>query len=79
MMFCLGQGLRAGSRAALAASLGVAFGGMVHVTLAGLGVAAAIAAAPQMFDVIRWAGCGLPSVAGLGRISPRGRPVQEGA
>lgn len=56
MMFCLGQGLRAGSRAALAASLGVAFGGMVHVTLAGLGVAAAIAAAPQMFDVIRWAG-----------------------
>ena len=56
MMFCLGQGLRAGSRAALAASLGVAFGGMVHVTLAGLGVAAAIAAAPQMFDVIRWVG-----------------------
>lgn len=56
MMFCLGQGLRAGSRAALAASLGVAVGGMVHVTLAGLGVAAAIAAAPQMFDIIRWVG-----------------------
>lgn len=58
MMFCMAQGLRAGSRAALAASLGVAFGGMVHVTLAGVGVAAAIAAAPIMFDVIRWVGVG---------------------
>lgn len=56
MMFCLGQGLRAGPRAAWAASAGIAAGAMVHVTLAGLGLGAAIAAAPWALDTIRWAG-----------------------
>ena len=58
MMFCLGQGLRAGPRAAVAASAGVSVGGMVHVTLAGLGLGAAVAAAPWAFDLIRWLGVG---------------------
>ena len=56
MMFCLGQGLRGGPRAALAADLGIALGAMVHVTLAGLGLGAAVAALPWAFDAIRWAG-----------------------
>lgn len=56
MMFCLGLGLRAGPRPALAASAGISAGGMVHVTLAGLGLAAAIAALPMLLDVIRWLG-----------------------
>ena len=56
MMFCLGQGLRAGSRPAIAASAGVAAGGMVHVTLAGLGLSAVVATVPWAFDVIRWVG-----------------------
>lgn len=58
MMFCLGQGLRTGPRAAWAASAGIAVGGMVHVTLAGLGLGAAVAALPWLFDVIRWVGVG---------------------
>ncbi|WP_417727181.1 LysE family translocator [Roseovarius sp.] len=58
MMFCLGLGLRAGPRPALAASAGISAGGMVHVTLAGLGLAAAIAALPVALDVIRWLGVG---------------------
>lgn len=56
MMFCLGQGLRGGPRAALAADAGIAAGGMVHVTIAGLGLGAAVAAAPWLFEVIRWVG-----------------------
>lgn len=56
MMFCLGQGLRSGPRAAVAASAGISMGGMVHVTLAGLGLGAVIAAHPWAFDVIRWVG-----------------------
>jgi threonine/homoserine/homoserine lactone efflux protein len=56
MMFCLGQGLKAGPRAALAADVGIAAGGMVHVTLAGLGLGAAVAAAPWLFEAIRWVG-----------------------
>lgn len=46
MMFCLGQGLRSGRAAALAASAGIAAGCMVHVVLAGLGLGAAAAAVP---------------------------------
>ncbi|MGB3247316.1 MAG: LysE family translocator [Sulfitobacter sp.] len=56
MMFCLGQGVRSGPRAAIAASGGIALGGMVHVTLAGLGLGAVIAALPWAFDLIRWIG-----------------------
>lgn len=56
MMFCLGQGLRSGPRAAVAASAGISLGVMVHVALAGLGVGAAVAAMPWLFDAIRWAG-----------------------
>ncbi|MGC1494794.1 MAG: LysE family translocator [Sulfitobacter sp.] len=56
MMFCLGQGLRSGPRAAVAASAGIALGGMVQVALAGLGLGALVAALPWAFDVIRWIG-----------------------
>ena len=58
MMFCLGQGLRNGTSAAWAASAGVALGGMVHVALAGLGLAAVLARLPVAFDLIRWIGVG---------------------
>lgn len=58
MMLCIGQGLRAGPLSATAASAGVALGVMVHATVAGLGLGAAIAAAPWAFDAIRWAGAG---------------------
>ena len=56
MMFCLGQGLRAGPQQALAASAGISVGSMVHVALAGLGLGAAVTALPWFFDVIRWVG-----------------------
>lgn len=56
MMFCLGQGLRGGPRAALAADAGIALGGMVHVAVAGLGLGALMASAPWAFDAIRWIG-----------------------
>lgn len=56
MLFCLGQGLRNGSRAAWAASAGIAAGGMVHVTVAGMGLSALVSRAPLAFDVIRWVG-----------------------
>lgn len=56
MMFCLGQGLRAGARQAMAASAGISLGTLVHVMLAALGLGALVAAAPWLFDVIRWLG-----------------------
>ena len=56
MMFCLGQGLRGGPRAGMAANLGIAAGGLVQVTLAGLGLGALVAAHPLAFEAIRWVG-----------------------
>ncbi|MFZ1467400.1 MAG: LysE family translocator [Paracoccaceae bacterium] len=56
MMFCLGQGLRGGWRAGQAANLGIAAGGMVHVTLAALGLAAVLRTHPAAFEAVRWAG-----------------------
>ena len=56
MLFCLAQGLRGGARPAWAASLGISTGAMVHVTLAGLGLGALVAASPWVFGVLRWVG-----------------------
>lgn len=56
MMFCLGQGLRSGPRAALAASAGISLGALIHTALAGLGLGALVAAVPLAFEVIRWVG-----------------------
>ncbi|CUK00368.1 Homoserine/homoserine lactone efflux protein [Ruegeria denitrificans] len=56
LMFCFGQGLRSGARSAIAASAGISLGSMVHVLLAGLGLGAAVATIPWLFDAIRWMG-----------------------
>jgi threonine/homoserine/homoserine lactone efflux protein len=80
MMFCLGQGLRAGPGPAMAASAGIALGSLVHVTLAALGLGAIVAAAPWLFDVIRWVGVAylLWLAVGALRAGPmraKGRPM----
>lgn len=56
MMLCLAQGMRSGRRSAWAASAGVSTGAFVHVTIAGLGLGAVVAAFPWAFEVIRWIG-----------------------
>lgn len=58
MMFCLGQGLRSGPRAAIAGSAGISLGALVHAMLAGIGLGAVVTAVPWVFDVIRWIGVG---------------------
>ncbi|MCU0903429.1 MAG: LysE family translocator [Tabrizicola sp.] len=58
MMFCLGQGLKSGRRAAMAANCGIALGGMIHTLLAALGLGALVAAHPAAFEAIRWLGVG---------------------
>ena len=56
MLFCLGQGIKSGPRAGNAASLGIATGALIHTLLAGLGLAALVAAHPVALEVLRWAG-----------------------
>ncbi|WP_323785003.1 LysE family translocator [Thalassovita sp.] len=56
MLFCLGQGVRSGPKAAVAASAGISAGAFIHAAAAGLGLGALIAALPWAFDAIRWVG-----------------------
>jgi len=81
MMFCAGQGIRSGRRAALAASAGVGLGGMVHACLAGLGLSATLATLPWAFDVIRWVGVGyllflaVQALRSAPRVQGQARPM----
>lgn len=72
MMFCLGQGLRGGPRAALAADAGIALGAFMHSALAGLGLGAMVAAVPWLFDVIRWVGVAYLLWLALGAVRGAG-------
>lgn len=78
MMFCVGQGLRSGPRAAFAASAGIAAGSLVHVTLAGLGFGAVIAANPWAFDVIRWVGVAYLVYLAIGALRAGPADAQNG-
>jgi threonine/homoserine/homoserine lactone efflux protein len=85
MMFCLGQGLKSGRRAAMAANFGVALGGMVHTVLAALGLGALVAAHPTAFEAIRWLGVGYllwlavaALRAGPGAFEPKGNIFPAG-
>ncbi len=56
MMFAMAQGLRGGSRPAVAAAAGISAGAFINSVLAGLGLGVVVSAAPWLFGVIRWVG-----------------------
>lgn len=58
MMFVIANAGRWGSRAAVAAALGVAAGEAVHMSAAALGLASLFAANPVLYEVIRYVGAG---------------------
>lgn len=56
MAFVIATASAKGARTALVAAVGMALARGVHVALAGLGLAALMAANPRMLDVVRWMG-----------------------
>ncbi len=72
MVFCITQGARSGPRAAVLASAGVALGGLIHVTLAGLGLGALVGQVPVVFEVIRWIGVAYLLYLAWGAFRPKG-------
>jgi len=56
MMFISASGAAGGSRAGIAAALGVSLGSLSHTVLAVVGVAALIAASPLAYDLLRYVG-----------------------
>lgn len=55
-MFVLASSASGGSRAGIAATLGISTGGLVHAAAATFGISALIAASPEAFDTIRIVG-----------------------
>jgi threonine/homoserine/homoserine lactone efflux protein len=82
------QGLRAG----IASALGVEAGTLLHIALAGVGVAALVAASPVAFTVVKYAGVAYlvylgvqalrstsPAAAGMVKAAPLRRLFLDGA
>ena len=56
MLYTIGQGIKSGPKAGVAASFGINTGAFIHVFLAAFGLAALLATYPLAFEVVRWAG-----------------------
>lgn len=84
MLLTITRTLQGGARAGAAALLGITAGCAVHVLAAALGLAALLAASPQAFVVLKWAGAAylLWLAVGMARRvwqpSPAGVPPASG-
>lgn len=56
MMFVLGQSIKGGHGRGIAASLGIATGSIIHLSLVALGVAVILKENPVIFESVRWFG-----------------------
>lgn len=77
MTFVLAQATHRGTRAGVAAALGIGAGTLFHMTLAAFGLAALFAAFPLAFDVVRYAGAAYLVWIAIGMI--RNPPKLSGA
>ena len=74
ILFIASQGLSGGPRAAMRANLGVLLGYSMHAFLAAFGVAALVAAAPVLFEMLRWVGVAYLAYLAVGLIRSALRP-----
>jgi threonine/homoserine/homoserine lactone efflux protein len=75
MLFALATGMRSGPRAGFVAAVGAAAGEVVHISAAGVGLAAVFRAAPVLFDVIRIAGAAYLLYLGIQTLRSRNAPT----
>jgi threonine/homoserine/homoserine lactone efflux protein len=73
------QSLDKGRSAGLVSALGIACGGLVHVTAAAVGLSALIASSADAFTVVKLVGAAYLIVLGLLRLAGRGETDEEEA
>lgn len=56
VLYIVSRGVSGGQRAGVVSALGIATGGLLHVTAAVLGISALVAASARAFTIIKWAG-----------------------
>jgi len=78
-LYIVGRSIAQGRRAGVVSALGISTGSLVHTAVAAAGLAAALAAAPVAFDLIRWAGAAYLAWLGIGMILARERRDDDAA
>ncbi len=71
VLYIVRNGLRGGSRAGVAAALGIGAGCCVHIVAAAVGLGALVAASATTFLVLKWVGAAYLLYLGLGMVLSR--------
>lgn len=82
MLYVAGTSASRGSRAGVAAALGIGAGCLVHVVLAAVGLSALLAASALAFSIVKWLGAAYLVWAGTTMLLKKKRsvaPVEEAA
>jgi threonine/homoserine/homoserine lactone efflux protein len=75
MLYVAGTSAARGTRAGIAAALGIGAGCLVHVVLATVGLSAVLATSALAFTVVKWLGAAYLLWAGFGLLFKRSRPA----
>lgn len=78
MLYVAGTSAARGTKAGIAASLGIGAGCLVHIVLATVGLSAVLAASALAFTVVKWLGAAYLVWAGLGMLLKRDKAVAAG-
>jgi threonine/homoserine/homoserine lactone efflux protein len=79
LLYTVTRTLQSGTRAGLAAALGIGAGCALHAVAAALGLAALLAATPWAFDAVRWLGAAYLLWLAIGLARGAGRPPAPAA
>ncbi len=78
--FILGRSLAGGRKSGIYAALGISLGSVGHTVLAALGLSALLAASPQAFTIVKFAGAAYLIYIGVRAITSKGGlPDEAGA
>ncbi len=72
VLYILAQSVEHGRRAGVVSAIGVATGGLVHITAAAIGIAALVVSSAVAFSVVKYAGAAYLVYLGIRRLLERG-------
>ena len=77
VLYILAQSVEHGRNAGVVSALGVATGGLVHITAAAVGISALVVSSAVAFSVVKYAGAAYLLYLGIRRLLDRGRDEDD--
>ena len=77
VLYILAQSVEHGRRAGVFSALGVASGGLVHITAAAVGISALVVSSALAFSIVKYAGAAYLLYLGIRRLLERGGEVGD--